>query len=163
MWVYCLFFLHLKLHYCERKKSKKKAFEEFGIYFFELPKFQKTSYTQNETHTLLESWTAFLSKQNKENLEKIAMQEQSIQQAYKKLQYLSSDKKMQYLYHIESMKEIGLKTNLRAAKEKGIAEGIEKGRLEEKRTTAQHLKSLGVPTEMILQATGFSMEEIEKI
>ena len=43
----------------------------------------------------------------------------------------------------------------------GIAEGMEKGREEEKLENARKFKALGVSTEIIMQATGLSSEEIE--
>ena len=46
-------------------------------------------------------------------------------------------------------------------REEGIAEGLEKGREEEKLENARKFKALGVSTEIIMQATGLSSEEIE--
>ena len=46
----------------------------------------------------------------------------------------------------------------------GLAEGIEKGRKDEKITMAQKLKSMGVlSAEQIAEATGLSVEEIERL
>ena len=45
----------------------------------------------------------------------------------------------------------------------GIEEGLEKGREEEKRTTARNLKNLGVDNETIMKATGLSEEEVESL
>jgi predicted transposase/invertase (TIGR01784 family) len=149
------------------EEDREKDFDEFGIFFFELPKFRETPYNESEPHTLLEKWTVFLSEQDEDKLESIAMQEHAIKEAYDKLKYLSADKDMQYLYHKERMREIGEKTNLRAAKEEGkeegLAEGKAEGLLEGKRATAKNLKSLGVSFEIISKSTGLSLEEVEKI
>ena len=42
-------------------------------------------------------------------------------------------------------------------------EGRAEGRAEEKLTTARNFKNLGVPIETILQATGLTREEIERL
>lgn len=57
------------------------------------------------------------------------------------------------------------------AEEKGIAEGLTKGRaegrikglMEGRMETARNLKKLGVSTTIIMQSTGLSEEEIEKL
>ena len=47
--------------------------------------------------------------------------------------------------------------------EKGIAEGMEKGRIEEKRENACKLKRMDVSTDIISLATGLSKEEIDNL
>jgi predicted transposase/invertase (TIGR01784 family) len=153
------------------QKSLKRRFEHFGAYCFELPKFRKKAYNETQAHTMLENWTSFLSDNSKENLEKIAMQDQSLKQAYEKLKYLSADEEMQYLYHMERMKEIGNRTNLRAAEKKGKAEGLaegevngeKKGRAAEKRAMAKKLRAKGMSNQEIAEITALSIKEIENI
>ena len=45
----------------------------------------------------------------------------------------------------------------------GRAEGLEQGRMEERLSTARNLKKLGIAPDTIVQATGLSLEEIEKL
>ncbi len=45
----------------------------------------------------------------------------------------------------------------------GRAEGLEQGRMEERLSTARNLKKLGIASDTIAQATGLSLEEIEKL
>lgn len=56
---------------------------------------------------------------------------------------------------------------LDAAKEEGrvegIEEGMEKGRIKEKIETVRNCKSLGLPVETIVQITGLSIDEINKL
>ena len=47
--------------------------------------------------------------------------------------------------------------------EQGRAEGIEQGRMEERLSTARNLKKLGIAPDTIAQATGLSLEKIEKL
>lgn len=52
---------------------------------------------------------------------------------------------------------------LNTAKLEGRAEGLEQGRMEERLSTARNLKKLGIAPDTIAQATGLSLEEIEKL
>lgn len=49
------------------------------------------------------------------------------------------------------------------AEQKGMKEGLEKGRKEANEATARNLKKLGIPLPVIMDATGLSAEEIEKL
>ena len=49
------------------------------------------------------------------------------------------------------------------ARREGLKEGLEKGREEEKLQNAANLKNLGVPVEIISQATGLSVDKIAEI
>jgi predicted transposase/invertase (TIGR01784 family) len=138
-------------------------FDKFGICFFELPKFRKTPYNQSEPHTMLEMWTVFLSEQDEEKLENIAMQEHSIKQAYEKLKHLSSDKEMQYLYHMERMREIGIKTDLRVAEAKGKVEGKVEGKKEANFANARKMKAKGLSVAEIMEFTELTEEEIKAL
>lgn len=45
----------------------------------------------------------------------------------------------------------------------GMKEGLAKGRAEEKRENARNFKKLGLSVELIAQATGLDIEEINKL
>ena len=47
--------------------------------------------------------------------------------------------------------------------EKGIKEGKEEGRVEEKRESARKLKKLGMTTDVISQVTGVLKEDIDNL
>lgn len=47
--------------------------------------------------------------------------------------------------------------------EKGIKEGKEEGRVEEKRESARKLKKLGMTTDVISQVTGLLKEDIDNL
>ena len=49
------------------------------------------------------------------------------------------------------------------AKQKGVEEGVEKGRAEEKLINARKMKELGSTIEFISQVTGLTAEEIEAL
>ena len=57
----------------------------------------------------------------------------------------------------------GRAEGLEQGREEGRAEGLEQGRMEERLSTARNLKKLGIASDTIAQATGLSLEEIEKL
>ena len=60
---------------------------------------------------------------------------------------------------LEEGRDIGLKQGLK----QGIEQGIEKGIEKEKMITARKLKSLNISVGTIMEATGLSSEEIERL
>lgn len=104
-------------------------------------------------------------------------------EARKKLVYYNMDKadKLAYDRHLDALmiqndvlstaklegleegREEGRQEGLEEGREEGLKEGIEKGRQEEKIATARNLKSLNFSTDIIVQATGLSVEEIERL
>ena len=59
--------------------------------------------------------------------------------------------------------EKGLEKGREEGREEGMAVGVEKGREEGKLEAAAEFKQLGVSVEIISQATGLSVEAIEKL
>ena len=57
----------------------------------------------------------------------------------------------------------GLEKGIERGIERGIEKGIEQGIEKEKTITARKLKSLNIPVDTIMQVTGLSSEEIEKL
>ena len=57
----------------------------------------------------------------------------------------------------------GLEEGMAKGMEKGLAKGRVEGREEEKLEIARNLKTMGLPSESISQATGLTLEEIEKL
>lgn len=108
-------------------------------------------------------------------------------EARKKLVYYNMDKadKLAYDRHLDALmiqndvlstaklegleegreegRQEGRQEGLEEGRGEGLKEGIEKGRQEEKIATARNLKSLNFSTDIIVQATGLSVEEIERL
>ena len=47
--------------------------------------------------------------------------------------------------------------------EKGMAQGLEKGRSEERMETARKMKADGMPAELIVKYTGLTVEDINSL
>ena len=78
---------------------------------------------------------------------------------FDKAQKLSYEKNMiterDYYNIINTAKKDGIRT--------GLQQGLEEGRQEGKAEVAGAMKRMGIPMETIMQATGLSREEIERI
>ena len=64
---------------------------------------------------------------------------------------------------LEEGRQRGLEEGIEKGIEQGIERGIEKGIEKEKTITARKLKSLNISVDTIMQVTGLSAEEIEKL
>ena len=90
-----------------------------------------------------------------------------LQEARKKLQYISMNEKERHAYEAH-MDDIMVQNDvLDTAKMEGRAEGREEGRAEgraeEKNDIARTMKAMGMSAEMISKATGLSEEDIERL
>lgn len=128
-----------------------------------------------EAATPFEEWMEFI----KNGRISPDTQAPGLQEAAEKLQYMkmTEAERKAYDYHVDYIRSemsiidsalydgevIGFKKGEAVGLEKGEAIGLEKGRAEGILTTARSLKALGVPVVTIVQATGLTAEEIEKL
>ena len=86
-----------------------------------------------------------------------------LQEARKKLQYISMNEKERHAYEAH-MDDIMVQNDvLDTAKMEGREEGRAEGREEEKNDIARTMKEMGMSAEMISKATGLSEEDIERL
>jgi predicted transposase/invertase (TIGR01784 family) len=116
-------------------------------------------------------WLQFLrSKQNGE-FDMIAAANPEIRKAVDALYEISADEKVRAEYNArqkawmdrQSQFDGYFKKGKAEGKAEGRAEGRAEGKAEGKAETARNLKSLGVSTDLIVQSTGLSPEEIADI
>ena len=90
-----------------------------------------------------------------------------LQEARKKLQYISMNEKERHAYeaHMDDImvQNDVLDTAKMEGREEGRAEGREEGRAEEKNDIARTMKAMGMSAEMISKPTGLSEEDIERL
>ncbi|WP_280209850.1 Rpn family recombination-promoting nuclease/putative transposase, partial [Brevibacillus sp. AY1] len=93
----------------------------------------------------------FLKAESKTKLEELAMSEPTIRKAINVLEFLNQDKEARKLYE---MREMALKDEanmIQGAKEEGKAE------------VARKMLAKGMDVSLIVELTGLSVEEIEKL
>ena len=78
---------------------------------------------------------------------------------------MDSQAKIKYIHMID--RERDLRNQFQFATDKGIAEGMEngraEGRAEERKLMASKLKAMGVGIDVIIESSGLTREEIEKL
>ena len=144
--------------------------------YLEMPKFQLTL---RECKTLAERFLYVLK--NMEILNR--MPEELNNQIFRKLKHIASMSRFSpeemLAYQMSVMNDIDLMNSYRTERQEGLTEGeaiglkkgeaigLEKGRMEgrmeEKRSLARNLKSMGLDLQQISQASGLTLEEIEQL
>ncbi len=155
----------------------EKVIEGLHLIFVELPKFTPQSYSEKKMQVL---WLRFLTEINDKThevpqellenpelkkavnvLEESAFTDAQLAGYEKFWDIVSVERTLMYSAQKRGMKE-GLEKGRAEGLEKGMAEGLEKGRSDAQKEIARNLKKAGVPTEIIMQSTGLSKEEIEE-
>ena len=140
---------------CETNDSYEEL-DCFELHFIELQKFDKEL---SHLQTSLDRWVTFLTKAyeyDKNNIPEELAKDKEIKKAIEKLDILYLDKKEQEIYEAEQ-KAVwwNKKEEIRTAEAKGEI----KGKIE----TALKLKKLGILIDVIVESTGLSKTEIEKL
>lgn len=130
--------------------------DKMGFYFFELPKLPETV---NEDDPLL-LWMSLFSADTEEKLDKIRKMEVPVMSkainAYRSItaspEYLELERIRDKALHDEA-------TALLRAKNAGRKEGKNEGKVE----VAQNLLNMGLPFHQVIEATGLTQSEVERI
>ena len=156
-------------------------YDKLTFVYLEMPKFTKT---EDELHTMLDKWMFALHNLSRLLDRPVALQDRVFTKLFEQAEIARYDPTERRQYeesrkeywdytstlqtaekkgHAEGLAE-GRAEGLAEGRAEGLAEGIEKGRKDEKITMAQKLKAMGVlSAEQIAEATGLSVEEIERL
>ncbi|MEY8688111.1 Rpn family recombination-promoting nuclease/putative transposase [Bacteroides sp. AN502(2024)] len=188
--VYGVFFLNFSLPNGSHKLrtdvvlTDRDTHETFSdklrFIFIELPSFNKE---ESECDTDFERWIYVLK--NMETLKRMPFKaRKSVFEKLEKIVDIASLSKEERMKYDESIKvfrdqlvtisfakeegmkkgiEIGMKKGIEKGMKKGVEKGIEKGMKKKSQEIARNLKELGVPAATISQASGLSLDEIERI
>ena len=157
--------------------DKKTVFyDKLTFIYLEIPKFRLE---ESQLHTMMEKWIYLLKNLSGLMSRPAALQERIFTRVFEQAEIakFSSLELKQYEDSINAYRDIlnalntakkeSFEEGLAEGHEKGLAEGHEKGlaegRQQEKTSIALSLKHSGVPTEVIIQATGLTEEEIQKL
>ena len=156
------------------KDNGLNYFKDLELHTIELKKF--TSSVSNELHDLvaniktsLDIWVAFLTKHNlfdKEHLPE-NLKNSGLKKALDVLEVMnfSEDEREGYEDHLKwlRMQMNTIKKYEQLAREEGEARGEARGEAKKGLNVAKKLIKLGVAIEIIIEATGLTRKEIEKI
>ncbi len=160
-------------HFCfelrDARYSELRLTDDMAIHIFELPKFEKIGKTGCPKDAMRE-WLHFFNHAHEEDktMRISYYKNPAIHKAFNVLETLSADDKNRMLAEIREKALRNERSELSAARKKGIEEGIEKGVLkgeaDKAQKTAENLLKMNVLSiEQISEATGLSIDEIEEI
>ena len=134
-------------------ETKYKLTDVLEIHFLELSKLHNDEVPKDENDPLV-MWMEFIDG-NKEVIDVLSKKNEDIKYAYNILKVISKDKKARMEYEARMAAIRDEMTRLHVAEEKGRMEG--------KKEVAKNLLIAGVDINIIMQSTGLTEEEINKI
>ncbi|WP_024469855.1 Rpn family recombination-promoting nuclease/putative transposase, partial [Treponema pedis] len=127
------------------------------IHFLDLTKIAK------EQHSELEKWLLFIQTDEKEVRKMLAKENPLMQKAEDTMEEFYTVAEQRALYQAAWRYESDRVSMINESMRKGIAQGFSDGVRQNKLETAKVLKRLGDSVQKIMQATGLSADEIEKL
>ncbi len=121
-------------------------------YFIELPKFRKQNPNMDEK---INQWLAFIDDYNKGAIEMAEKKNNTLKRARIEMDHLTGDEEVRRLAELREKWEMDYVSGMDYAEKKG--------KLNAKTEIAKKLIELGVEDNKIIEATGLTKEEIEKI
>ena len=132
------------------------------IHYLDMVKWRKRD-NKDITGNPLHRWLAWLDPgSSPELIAEVVNMDNAILKANERQEYILSDKEALRAYEMRQLGYWDLVNQIDYARDEGREEG-RKENYEEKRRIIANLKTLGIPIETISQATGFTIEEIEKL
>ncbi|GCD08736.1 Rpn family recombination-promoting nuclease/putative transposase [Clostridium tagluense] len=137
------------------QNSKKQFSDLFELHFIELNKFKKD---YKEIKTAIDRWTAFLNRAyqiDKDNIPQELAVDDAVKKAVEQLDIMYMSKEEKEVYESEKKVRMNRIEEIRTAEEKG--------EIKAKIGIAKNLLQNGIPIDIIVESTGLSIEEVEKI
>ena len=125
-------------------------------YYIELPKFRKHHPDMSEK---INQWLAFLDDEDKELVDMAVKKNKLLKKAQDEVDYLTGDPEIRRVLELQEKWAWDEQFYRNIARK----EGREEGKEESKREIAKKFLNLGVELDKIIEATGLSKEEIEKL
>ena len=158
-----------------RVVSNHKEYELNNVvkyYYIELEKFRKQNPDMQDERN---QWLAFIDMERGDLLEMAKKENKEIKDAVKDYEVLTGDEEIKRLTEVRLMSELeeqsalatarakGTEEGLKQGKEEGLKQGKEEGLKQGKEEIAKKLLEMNLPLKQIIEVTGLSKEELEKI
>ena len=137
--------------------------ENFVKYRINLAKIYKKYYTLDEELTRFEKALAILSFNKVKDLRKLSEGDEMLMRVVKKIEELTDDPDMVQYIDVERGMELGRKEDIEKAAKEAAKKAAEEATKENKIETARKLLKNNVDINIIIDSTGLSKEEIEKL
>lgn len=142
----------------EKRNQEIKIFEDIEIHILEMPKIKKY---KKATEKGLNEWLEFLYNPESEEAKMGKKNNEELQEAYKRLEYISQDEELRRKADRELMAILDENSRMEGSREEGIKKGREEGEKIGILKIAKKMKAKGMKIEEIIELTGLTKEEIE--
>ena len=132
--------------------------DDLEFHYIQLPKFRNE---KKDMSNKLQQWLLFIENTNMEAIHMV--DNKYVKKAEEELEYLTGDDAIRRLAYL---REKGLRDEMAAmvkAKREGLAEGEAKGIASNKKETAKKMLDKKIDIQTIIDITGLTKEEIEKL
>ena len=138
------------------KHREHELLNDIKYYFVELPKFRKQNPDMNNK---LNQWLAFIDDTDRRLIKMAEEKNKVLEKARVEINYLTGDAEVKRLEELREKWEMDRISAISYAEKRGKELGIE----DEKKQTAKKMLEKELPINMIIEITGLSKEEIEKL
>lgn len=121
-------------------------------YFIELPKFRRLHPDMNEK---INQWLAFIDDYDRRLVEMAEKKNETLKKARVEMNYLTGDEEVQRIAELREKWEMDWNS--------GIANAKKEGNKETKNEIAKKMKNRKIEIETIMEVTGLTKEEVEKL
>ncbi|MEW4372237.1 Rpn family recombination-promoting nuclease/putative transposase [Paenibacillus kandeliae] len=143
--------------------------DDMELHFLELPKLGGSTLADQQGGLM--NWLLFLKYTDSVNWEELAMNEPQLKKAMNTLEFLSQDQQARMEYESRqkalrdeiSRQEYARDRGLEEGRKEGIQQGIEQGIEQTKLDTARKMLAMGLPADIIAEATGLSQQQIQDL
>lgn len=142
----------------EEKYTQNILTDDIEICIIELPKFKET---QGKGTSNLDLWLKFIEEP--EVVRKMENTNKEIKKASKVLEEISQDEREQYLAELREKYIMDQKAIEDGGFYKGLEQGLKQGENQEKVHIAKKMKDKGISINTIIEITGLTKEEIDRI
>jgi predicted transposase/invertase (TIGR01784 family) len=141
-------------------ETKKVFYEKLTFIYLEMPKFNKSI---DELETRFDKWLYVLKNLNRLDRVPDKLREKIFDQLFETAEIAKFTPEQVQSYEDSLKYYRDIKNSLDTAKEEGKEEGRIEGKIEEKRAIAKNLLKENLDLYLIAQATGLTIEEIERL
>ena len=149
--------LNTKWQISSNKNDKRLLTEDLELRIIEIPKAKRI--IEKEKYNRIAQWLLFLDNPNTERVEEIVKDNEEVKKAKSVLYVMSEDEELQRLAELKEKWARDESSALRSAREDGMEEGAKKEKIE----IAKKMKQKNIDVESIIEITGLTEEEIEKL
>lgn len=141
------------------RKSHRLLNDDLQMHFLELKKWSDLS---RKARNRLERWLLFISDNNPEELEEVAMLNPAINSAMEAERLFSASEENRYIYDLREKGRMDFLSAVGTAQRKGEAKGMEKGKEEEKARFIRNMFEEGMSAQAISRIAKLSVEDVLK-